>query len=303
MKLLALATTYIGLISAQSAASPAAIDMRNHIAPSPDGTQMVYHARGKEMKPTLFRADLNGKAERLLYGTPDTIEQEPRWSPDGKLIAFVSGTGYENGQLQLAIVEPDGSGFRRLTSFSTGMVKGPSWSPDSSHILFEVRNAKAGESSLHIYDLKENSVRKFPATSTGMLVQAEWSPDGKAVLVAERNPKQQGKSDLCVISLKHPDHRRRITNTPAGETMPVWHPSGASITYSRPDPETGSHELFSYDFEHNVETRLTRTPGKHEFFPIFSSDGKTLHFEVFEQSEAGARSTFVQMPFDSIGQH
>lgn len=275
--------------------SQSAIHMRNHASPSPDGSRIVYHARSEETKTSLYSASTDGTKEQLLWGTPDTIEQEPRWSKDGKWIAFVGGTSYKNGALQLHIVRPDGSGHQQLTSVRDGMVKGPSWSPDSKQILFEIRDREAGISTLHILDLASRQQRQITKTVDGMLVQAEWSPDGRSILVVERQASDQSDSDLWILQLDDTKQRRRLTSSAEGETMPVWAPNGMSIAFSRPMPGTGQHDLFLYSFHDDSEHRLTASADVSEYFPIFSKNGNSLFFDAVTQVNGTWRSSIEQI--------
>jgi Tol biopolymer transport system component len=106
----------------------------------PDGSQIVYEAReGDPAKPDERQYELwvvsadGGDAQRLLTA-PDTSERHPRWSPDGKKVAFISYP-YKGGL---------GKGFLRTLDLDTGEVAtyiegaaGPlTWSPDGRYILF-----------------------------------------------------------------------------------------------------------------------------------------------------------------------
>ena len=56
------------------------------------------------------------------------------WSPDGRWIAFTMVTA---GLRELFLMRPDGSGVRQLTSSADGLdARQPTWSPDSSQLLF-----------------------------------------------------------------------------------------------------------------------------------------------------------------------
>jgi Tol biopolymer transport system component len=99
---------------------------------APDGDQIAY------------LSDLGGHANiwvRSTSGPPRqiTFEQDPEvaigvpiWSPDGRLIAFVSSRGNRGFAFGVWLVRPDGSELRQLVPRGLGMA----WSPDSSAIYF-----------------------------------------------------------------------------------------------------------------------------------------------------------------------
>jgi Tol biopolymer transport system component len=59
-------------------------------------------------------------------------EDDPAWSPDGKLIAFASD---REGSFAIWLMSADGSGARRLTN-STATEHDPTWSPDGRFVAF-----------------------------------------------------------------------------------------------------------------------------------------------------------------------
>lgn len=73
-----------------------------------------------------------GTSKQLTSG--DNNDTSPRWSPDGKWIAFVSKRGNDTAN-QIYVIAPDGGEARRLTSVPTGAAS-PKWFPDSNQIAF-----------------------------------------------------------------------------------------------------------------------------------------------------------------------
>ncbi|MGH9787775.1 MAG: TolB family protein, partial [Candidatus Acidiferrales bacterium] len=76
-----------------------------------------------------------GEARRLT--THDGSDSSPAWSPDGKLIAFVSRRG-EDETTQIYLISTSGGEAWRLTKVPTG-ASAPKWSPDSKRIAFVSR--------------------------------------------------------------------------------------------------------------------------------------------------------------------
>jgi Tol biopolymer transport system component len=63
----------------------------------------------------------------------------PKWSPDGKWIAFCeTPQGYEFFASNIFIIKPNGEGIRQLTFHKDGTAVVPSWSPDSKSIFYDL---------------------------------------------------------------------------------------------------------------------------------------------------------------------
>lgn len=101
---------------------------------SPDGTQIAFVVGTVDMAANkvinqIYVADLekpDRPARQITEGSASS--SSPRWSPDGKRIAYVAGG-------QIWIMEPDGGGKRKISDISTG-ASNPVWSPDGRMIAF-----------------------------------------------------------------------------------------------------------------------------------------------------------------------
>ncbi len=94
---------------------------------SPDGRWLAF-ARSEGNMTRIYIAPFEGGEARLLTPSPSTV---PRWSPDGRRIAFSPGRTYDGG---IFVISADGSGEQRLTE--TG--GWPVWAPDGKHIAYQV---------------------------------------------------------------------------------------------------------------------------------------------------------------------
>ena len=103
---------------------------------SPDGKRVAFVASVPDVTNNRSNSDiwivptLGGPAVRLT--SSDAADYHPRWSPDGRTIAFVSTRG---GSPQVWTIPVDGGEAARLTNISTGAFD-PIWSPDGKKVAF-----------------------------------------------------------------------------------------------------------------------------------------------------------------------
>jgi Tol biopolymer transport system component len=161
---------------------------------SPDGRRIVYFVTplantcGNDPCPaqgTYVKAlDERGPGNRISpYG------EYPDWSPTGDRIVFTKyGTDAPAGaepQLQVYVVNADGSGERRLTNSLTRTAADPAWSPDGSKIVFVGQDNGApglgsASSSLYVMNADGTDLHAIAGTS-GASLSPTWSPDGTRV--------------------------------------------------------------------------------------------------------------------------
>jgi Tol biopolymer transport system component len=132
---------------------------------SPDGTRLVGHTpHGLEIR------DADGRNPRQLTSSGEDVL--PRWSPDGKEVAYLASSG-----ASLAVVSAAGGTPAQLASALAGTP--PAWSPDGTEIAY-VAEAN-GAPSIEVAAADGSSSRAVAATGWSTPSTLQWLPDGTIV--------------------------------------------------------------------------------------------------------------------------
>jgi serine/threonine protein kinase/Tol biopolymer transport system component len=144
---------------------------------SRDGQQVAYVTVPEGV---LWRSKLDG-SDRLQLTMAPLLAAMPRWSPDGKRIAFMGDIPGKTWKTYL--VSTDGASPHPLTS-SPDNEGDPNWSPDGNSLVYAGEPIMEGgapqTTSIHIFDLKTNQVSTVPGSEG--LFSPRWSPDGRTIL-------------------------------------------------------------------------------------------------------------------------
>ncbi|MGA7409630.1 MAG: protein kinase [Bryobacteraceae bacterium] len=176
---------------------------------------------------SLWRAASDG-SQRLRLTSPPFQARHPRWSPDGKQVAFNGMAG--NDESRIYVTPFDGGPIKQVSHGESGKAGDwdPTWSPDGGTLAFgcdyTVARADAGH-VIHLVDLKTNRISALPG-STGMW-SPTWSPDGRLMA---------GLSELGLKGFPLYDFETRKQSQQseiAGNTVsyPTWSPDGQYLCY------------------------------------------------------------------------
>lgn len=93
---------------------------------SPDGRTILFELLGH-----LYALPIEGgEAKRITSGMP--FDSQPRYSPDGKTIAFVSD---RDGADNVWIARPAGSDPKQLSKDAHSQFASPAWTPDGQYVI------------------------------------------------------------------------------------------------------------------------------------------------------------------------
>ena len=186
----------------------------------------------------------HGDTNLIRLTNTDGYDAEGVISPNGAKIAF---TSVRDGDLEIYIMNVDGSDVRRITDHP-GYDGGAFFSPDGNKLVFRAQVFKTDQ-ELHDYqELLKNGLVRPTAL------------------------------ELFTINIDGTD-RQQITNNGAANFAPFYHPSGSKIIFSSnmDDPMGREFDIYMIGIDGKNLERITYSPG-FDGFPMFSYDGKKLVF-------------------------
>jgi len=226
----------------------------------PDGGQLVFDLLGD-----LYLMPLSGgTARRITLGS--AWDQDPRWSPDGRHLLFVSDRG---GNQEIWIRDLDAGEDRPLTDGRPERFAEASWSPDGRTIVARKRitdTRSIGMCELWLFDVDGGDGVQLTQTDTHPFpLEPSYSPDGRSLYFSStpwrfqygRDP-NQGIYDLHRIDLQTGEILR-LTAEAGSAFRPTVNPITAEVALMRRrgsetvleiyDPEDGSRRQIADGLE------------------------------------------------------
>ncbi|GAB4539447.1 MAG: prolyl oligopeptidase family serine peptidase [Anaerolineae bacterium] len=153
--------------------------------PAPDGETIafVYQPQDDLNRSEICLVAAGGGDVHHLTGAPQVWDSHPRWSPDGRHIAFLSN---RSGWTQLYLIDPATGGQRQLTEDAANVLDF-AWSPQGDQIALVINHQGAGE--LYLVELESARSRALH-TVPGWLSRPQWGPGGRWLTVEFESPLQ-----------------------------------------------------------------------------------------------------------------
>jgi len=250
---------------------------------SPDGTQVLFTLTYFGIEENKGNAELwlmNADGSDLKRLTHTAVgEYNPRWSPDGKTIGFLSA---ESGSMQLWLMNNHGTGRKQLSEVEGG-ISGFAFSPDYKKVLYTA-DVKVNPTVQDIYaDLPKATGR----INNDLMYRHwdHWVDNFTHIFVADFN----GKSLSNAADIMKDEPWESPLRPFGGMEQITWSPDSKSIVYTARKKTGKSYSLSTNSdlYQFNIETgktiNLTSGMMGYDMNPVFSPDGRFLAWESMER--------------------
>ena len=291
---------------------------------SPSGDAVLFEVgsanRAADMAEShIWRAGWDGTGAVALTGRAKESETNPRWSPDGRWISFLSDRSGPAGIAQLWRMAASGGEAERLTDLAGG-VEAYAWAPDGRSLALIVRDPSPKEADdappkpivIDRYRFKEDVEGYLTTThkhltlfdvgtrvATRLLDGAfdealpAFSPDGRTIAFVSKRTGDPDRTDeygIWLIRAEPGASPRPLTHyegddeDPGWDSPPAWSPDGSEIAYLHGGPprliEYGVHSLAVIPVAGGEPRLLTPALDRNVAQPVFSPDGGEIRFLV-----------------------
>jgi dipeptidyl aminopeptidase/acylaminoacyl peptidase len=253
---------------------------------SPDGKWVAYSV-ARAIKATdkndtdVWMTSWDGMQQIQLTSTPEG-ESSPRWSPDGRFLAFLSSRqGARRAQVWL--LNRAGGEAAKLTDVK-GSVSDYAWSPDSKRLVLVVDDPDPDDPDEDKEKVKSDAAPKTPKPI--VIDRYRFKADVKGYLRGERSHLQ-----LFDVAARKAEP---LTSGTFDEASPAWSPDGSQIAFIRRHGEgdvdkAPNHDLFVLDARAGAkEKRLTTTAADEGGPPAWSPDGRSIAYVVGDEPQYSA---------------
>ena len=237
---------------------------------SPEGERVAYTVRRVDTAEDrgdtdIWMASWDGSENRRLTSAKES-ESSPRWSPDGRRLAFLSSRGDDNGSSQLWLLPRSGGEAEQVTELPEG-VDDFAWAPDGKRLVLVVTDPDPEDADDDKAD--EDGGKKKKKTKKPIVVDRfQFKLDGYGYLGARR-------SHLRLLDVES----RKVEALTSGaydDLLPAWSPDGkwiAFVSKRAEDPDrTDNWDVFAVEPRPGAEPRQLTSSENSDNQPDWGSE-------------------------------
>ena len=197
----------------------------------------------------IFEANLDGGDLKRLTNSPG-YNAEGSYSPDGKQIVFCSNrSGKEN--LELYIMDADGSNVRQLTKAPGCYNGGPFFSPDGKRVIFRSDRKKKDHLQLYVINVDGTGERALTDDQNWVFWAPFWYKDSQHIIYTaadHSNPLMRPNYDLYWRNIDTDAKPIRLTFAPGADVLPVFNRECNKLMWTSTRGGNPAPQLFIADF-------------------------------------------------------
>ncbi|MCC7055704.1 MAG: CehA/McbA family metallohydrolase [Gemmatimonadaceae bacterium] len=247
-------------------------------APSPDGRRVAFASRG-----WLWLLDpATGVARRITRS--GGMDSRPRWSPDGRSIAFVR----DDGRLLSIRALEVASGVESALVTDSAIVLDPAWAPDGKSLFYS--SGIAGDIDVWRLDLATRERTRITDAQGSLELQPLPTPDGLAIVYLAKT--RAGADLVRRRTLATGEDRVLAAGNILSMTRGALSPDGRTLALSWPTQEGYELRLTSA-LQQGATVALFRDERTVPLAPAYSADGATIWFA---RADAAQRLALMRQP-------
>ena len=247
-------------------------------APSPDGKRIAFASRG-----WLWLFDpASGVATRLTHGSG--TDSRPKWSPDGRTIAFVRDDGRA---LSIGAIDVT-SGVESRVVTDSAIVLDPAFAADGKSLFYS--SGISGDIDIWRIDLATKATTRITSSLNTIELSSMPTPDGQALLYVQKT--RGGSDQVRRLTLATHEDRQLAVGNILSMLRGSVSPDGRLLALSWPTEE-GYELRLAGTQQAGATIELLRNPKVLPLTPAFSADGNTVWFA---HADAQQRMQLARVP-------
>jgi TolB protein len=193
----------------------------------------------------IFEANPDGSELKRLTDSPG-YDAEGSYSPDGKQIVFCS---QRSGDLQLWIMNANGTSPRQLTTAKGCYNGGPFFSPDGKRVIFRSDRKEKDRLQIYVINADGTGERALTDRPTWVCWGPFWHSDGRHVIYAGADHGTGGRPNYDLYWLDvDAGKETRITFAPGADVLPAFNRDGTKLMWTSTRDGRSPSQLYMADF-------------------------------------------------------
>jgi tricorn protease len=245
----------------------------NSFSLSPSGARALFEARGD-----VFTAPAKEGEVRNLTSSQGVRELAPVWSPDGRLVAYLSD---RSGEYEIYVRQSDGIGEERRVTNDGDIWRFPvAWSPDSTMLAYSDKKQR-----LRYVNVETGRTVEVDHSANNDITDYTWAPDSRWIAYSKNGDNQF--SEIWVYSVTS-GRAQKLTGGQTSDSQPVFDPKGRYLYFLSNRDFNLTFSGFEFNYIYTNPTRV--------YVGMLAADGPALFLPGSDEERVKTKETPLTMP-------